>query len=256
MTEKIQWLPIQKLEAHPNNPRLIIKDDVYQAILDSIKADGFQVCYALLVRPCKDKYQVISGHTRLKASNEANLTKIPCWVKEMSDDEAFFELVKANNQGELYPLEIGLHALQYIEMSNGGRGKKGVVSEYARQVGKGKSTLSKYLTGAKVLQRIKCSDVRTVLNKVNHLSQISKTPEPYWQTLTELLIDKEWTVKQTEEICRAVREWLEPDKAIKKTILEQKHRQWIESRASNKAKKELIESQKREKLERELQYAP
>lgn len=226
---QIAWVDIQSLAGHPDNPRLIYREDIIDAIANSINEHGFKPEYALLVRPFQNGYQVISGHTRLKAATKAGCEKLPCWIKEMDDDEAFMELVLANNQGELSPLEYGMHVLKYVELSEGGRGKKGGLSEYASDTGKDKGNLSRWKSGALVLQAINCCHVTTVLDKANHLSHIHKTPSQYWQQLTELLIENEWSVKQTEEICKAVKsidipkhfqEWLPPDKYIKKTISE------------------------------------
>ncbi|HJY83610.1 MAG TPA: ParB N-terminal domain-containing protein [Candidatus Binatia bacterium] len=38
----------------------------------------------------------MSGHHRDEAANRAGLTAVPCWVKEMSDDEALMLLVLSN----------------------------------------------------------------------------------------------------------------------------------------------------------------
>ena len=39
------------------------------------------------------------------------LTEVPCWVREMSDEDAYMALVLNNAPGELTPLEVGLHAI-------------------------------------------------------------------------------------------------------------------------------------------------
>jgi hypothetical protein len=44
-------------------------------------------------------------------------------------------LVTSNAQGELDPLEIGIHAFEAVPISKGGKGKKGGVSEYAEKIG-------------------------------------------------------------------------------------------------------------------------
>jgi hypothetical protein len=35
-----------------------------------------------------------------------------CWVQEVDDAQAYMIFATGNSQGELYPLEIGLHALK------------------------------------------------------------------------------------------------------------------------------------------------
>lgn len=56
-------------------------------------------------------YQIISGHNRTAAARRAGLEQIPAWVREMDDETAFMQLVLSNAQGELSPLERGMHAL-------------------------------------------------------------------------------------------------------------------------------------------------
>jgi hypothetical protein len=82
-------------------------------------------------------------------------------------------LVKANSQGELSPLEIGIHALKYVELSEGGRGKKGGLREYARELGRSEGTLRPYKEAAKILDAVKCVDIHALLDKANHLSHLS-----------------------------------------------------------------------------------
>jgi site-specific DNA-methyltransferase (adenine-specific) len=232
ISRQVLWLHPSNLLPHPSNPRLIYRDDVIEPIAESIKRDGFQECYSLLVRPLGNAYQILSGHTRHKAAVLAGCEKLPCWVRDLDDDQAFLELVKANSQGELSPLEIGIHALKYVEMSEGGRGKKGGLSEYAREIGKAQSTMSELKNAAQVYKVIAQAiglPVTSLLDKSKHLSHISKTPSQHWQQLTDLLIEKEWSAKQTEVIVSAIKEidipehlhhWLNPEIYIKKTIAE------------------------------------
>lgn len=227
---EIAWLPIEALTPHPDNPRLIYREDIIQTIAASIERDGFQPEYALLVRPFEGGYQIISGHTRHKAAQKVGCAKLPCWVKRMDDATAFMELVLANNQGELSPLEYGMHVLKYVELSEGGRGKKGGLSEYARQIGRSEAALRFDKDAAIVYQKVAhVCEVSEAQERSRHLAIIHKTPSPYWQQLTELLIKNEWSVKQTEEVCKAIKDidipeyfhhWLDPEKYIKKTISE------------------------------------
>ena len=125
-------------------------------------------------------------------------------------------------------MAIGIHALKYVELSEGGRGKKGGLSEYARQIGKSQDSISQYQKASLVYTKLP-TQVGGLWEKTKHLYHISKTPEAYWQQLTKLLIKHDWTVKQTEEICKSIRDIeipkylkkiLPPDKYIQKTINE------------------------------------
>ena len=201
----IEWIPIELLQPHPDNPRLIYREDIIETIAQSITENGFNPCYALLVRPLGTQYQIISGHTRHKAAIKAGCKMLPCWVKDIDDEAAFMELVLANNQGELSPLEYGIHVLKYVELSEGGRGKKGGLSEYAKLIGKSKQTLSDNKQAATVFNKLS-GQPDSLLDKANHLYHIHKAPDRYWQQLTELLLKRSWSVKETEAIVNAVKE--------------------------------------------------
>jgi len=203
---KIQWLELSEIEPHPDNPRLFVRQEVVETIASSIKETGFDPCYAVLVRPQGSKYQMISGHHRLEASNRAGITHIAAWVREMDDDEAFMALVLSNNQGELTPLEYGVHVLKYVEMSKGGRGQKGGLREYARQVGKPQPNLSSYKDAAKLIQRCISLDVSQLHDKASHLAAIHGAPERYWAALAEWMVKADWSVKTTEKVVEAIKD--------------------------------------------------
>ena len=189
---EIQWLPVDNLQPHPDNPRLIYREDIIDTIARSITESGFNPCYALLVRPLGTQYQIISGHTRHKAAIKAGCNSLPCWVKEIDDDAAFMELVLANNQGELSPLEYGIHVLKYVEVSEGGRGKKGGLSEYAKTIGKHDNTLRPYRDAAIVINAINLTDIRDVLDKANHIAAIHIYPRKNMtqsEKITQLILD-------------------------------------------------------------------
>jgi N6-adenosine-specific RNA methylase IME4 len=201
---EIAWLPVDNLFPHPDNPRLIYRQDIIDTIAASIAEGGFKPEYALLVRPLADGYQVISGHTRLKAAQHAGCSVLPCWVKDLDDEAAFMELVLANNQGELSPLEYGMHVLKYVELSEGGRGKKGGLREYARVLGKPFQNIAIYKDAAKVSYQCDTLVVAQLLDKARHLAAIHKAPVDDWQPLTEWLVKAAWSVKLTESIVDAV----------------------------------------------------
>src|SRR5215207_9728941 len=118
-------IPVNLLDAHPKNPRLVPREDVIETIAAHINGHGFDLAHSILVRPLGDRYQVVSGHNRLEAAKRAGLETVSAWVREMDDSTAYMELVRSNAQGELSALEKGWHALHsgmaeraYAEHSN------------------------------------------------------------------------------------------------------------------------------------------
>jgi len=179
MSNQITNLPITELQPHPRNPRLVMREDVIMSIQAGLSS-GFLPCYALQVWPINGTYQVLSGHHRLEAAKRAGLTEAPCFVRDdIDEDQAYMVLATANAQGELSPLEIGMHALHYVEKATGGRGQKGGLSAYAEAVGKNAGDLSKYRNAASVIETMGTFQGFTVsayLDKAAHLAAIHKLP--------------------------------------------------------------------------------
>lgn len=103
--ERVQSLPLDKLEPFPNHPFKVIDDDKMLETVESIKERG--VLAPILVRPKNDgNFEIVSGHRRHHASQLAGLTEIPAIVREMDDDTAILLMVDSNLQREeLLPSE-------------------------------------------------------------------------------------------------------------------------------------------------------
>jgi len=73
----------------------------------------------------------IDSISAARSRQAKGLAKVWCWVKDLDDEAAFMELALSNLQGEVSPLEFGIHALNAVPKVAGGRGNKGGFSEYA-----------------------------------------------------------------------------------------------------------------------------
>lgn len=94
----VRTLSIKDIDNFPQHPfRVIVEEE--DAILESIKSLGVKT--PILVRPKgNDRYEIISGHRRKKASEMLGLETIPCIVQELTDDEATILMVDSNFQRE------------------------------------------------------------------------------------------------------------------------------------------------------------
>jgi site-specific DNA-methyltransferase (adenine-specific) len=219
MADAPQMIPLDQLHPHPDNPRLAPRDDVVDAIAAEIsRHGGFDRAYALKVRPSADGgYQIISGHNRRLAAVKAELAELPCWVDDTMDDAtAFMQLVLSNSQAELSPLEVGFHALTY---EKGG----GQLVQYAISIGKDKSYITQLRGAASVAHMSRDSDVETsqLLTRTWQLYEISKAPASVHGMLLHKMLASGWTVSDTAEHVKAIREL--------HTVLEENkgHEQWL-----------------------------
>ncbi len=214
-TQAPVYLNISELVPHPENPRICIRKDVVEAIAYALIETGFfSEMHAPIVRPKGDKYEIIAGHQRVEGATLAGIDQIPCWVQEMSDAKAYMLLVTSNNQGELTPLEIGLHALRAVPKGQGGKGQKGGIAEYAKKIGKQQSNVTNYRQAAEVY--VECKPISQdigLIDKALHLAIINKASKGVWSILVQALLnsvteDKPngWTVAETKEVVDDIRE--------------------------------------------------
>ena len=97
--ETVIRLPLSDLHPYPNHPYGIREDTAMMDTLDSIKANG--VVVPAIVRPrAEGGYEIVAGHRRKKAAEQAGLTDMPCIVRNLTDDEAIIQLVDSNAQRE------------------------------------------------------------------------------------------------------------------------------------------------------------
>ncbi|MBI2806872.1 MAG: hypothetical protein HYX68_17980 [Planctomycetes bacterium] len=121
---------------------------------------------------------------------ELGITKRLSHVAQQAASVPAKKLATANNQGELSPLEIGIHALHAVPKAEGGRGKKGGLSEYAEKVGRDKGTISRYRDAAEVFIEANCCNIATVYpwtERTFHLAAVHRLPRPCWQAACEWL---------------------------------------------------------------------
>lgn len=130
--ERIQNLPLDKLEPFPNHPFKVIDDDKMLETVESIKERG--VLVPILVRPKNDgNFEIVSGHRRHHASQLAGKTEIPAIVREMDDDTAILLMVDSNLQREeLLPSE---KAFAYKMKLDAMKRQAGRPKENVRQIG-------------------------------------------------------------------------------------------------------------------------
>lgn len=207
--DTITLIPVDQLRPHPKNPRVALREDVVDAISADLEERGhMEARHAITVRAVDDGYEIISGHHRHAASVKAGLELVPCWVVEMDDDQAYMALATSNNQGELAPLEIGLHALERVGKATAGRGKKGGLAEYARKIGKSQPYLSQLVAAAHVAKSI--SQLIDLLDKCQHLYAIHATDSSLWPVIVPHML-KGWSVADTEHWVGKVNEFEEPE---------------------------------------------
>lgn len=132
-------LEIDTIEINPFQPRTHFNEESLQELASSIKELG--VIQPITVRKLDfNKYQLISGERRLRASKLSGLKTIPAYIRIANDNESLMMALVENIQRfDLDPIEI---ALSYQRLMD----EIGLTQEQmSDKVGKKRSTIANYL---------------------------------------------------------------------------------------------------------------
>ena len=104
---KTVHLPIDQLYPFVRHPYQVRDDAEMEELAQSIRENG--VLSPVIVRPLEsgpDRYEIVSGHRRVRAAQKAGLTEVPAFVFDISREEAAVLLVDSNLHRErLLPSE-------------------------------------------------------------------------------------------------------------------------------------------------------
>jgi ParB family chromosome partitioning protein len=141
-------ISISRIETNPFQPRNIFDEESLKELAVSIKELG--IIQPITVRKLGfDKYQLISGERRLRASEIVGLTKIPAYIRIANDQQMLEMALVENIQREnLNPIEVALSFQRLIEECN-------LTQEAcSERVGKNRSTITNFLRLLKLPEEI------------------------------------------------------------------------------------------------------
>ncbi|TNF47028.1 MAG: ParB/RepB/Spo0J family partition protein [Bacteroidetes bacterium] len=111
----VSMLPIESIEANPFNPRTNFEKEALIELSQSIAIHG--IIQPLTVRKLgRDKYQLISGERRFRASQMAGLTEVPAYIR-VANDQTMLEMALVENiqREDLNAIEVALSYQRLIE---------------------------------------------------------------------------------------------------------------------------------------------
>ena len=87
-------IKIKNIIPFKDHPYKVEEDDSLKELMDSIEKTG--LIHPVIVREKNNKYEMISGHRRLKAYELLGIDEIEADIKELTDDEAIVFMVDSN----------------------------------------------------------------------------------------------------------------------------------------------------------------
>ena len=191
-------LNIDFIEANPFQPRTDFDETALNELSESIKIQG--VIQPVTVRKMgRDKYQLISGERRLRASKMAGLKTIPVFIRVANDEQMLeMALIENTHREGLNAIEIALSYQRLIEECN-------ITQEQlSEKVGKDRSTVTNFLRLLKLPPEVQVAlrdghismgQARAIINIDDKTKQLIILKE---------IIDKDLSVRQVEELVRSL----------------------------------------------------
>ena len=192
----ISTLPISSIEANPFNPRTNFEKDALKELSASIKAHG--IIQPLTVRKLgRDKFQLISGERRFRASQLAGLTEVPAYVR-IANDQTMLEMALVENiqREDLNPIEVALSYSRLIEEC------ELTQDQLSQKIAKSRSSITNHLRLLKLPVEIQAG-VRSKQITMGHArALVSAGDEDTQVALFDRVVAEKLSVRDIEAILR------------------------------------------------------
>lgn len=194
----IDEIELTNIEANPTQPRTIFDEEALQELATSIKELG--VVQPITVREVSaGKYMIIAGERRYRASKLAGLTKIPAYIKRVSD-ETMMEMALVENiqREDLNAIEI---ALTYQRLLDDYQFTQEKLSE---RVGKKRATVANYLRLLKLPAEIQLGLTKKDIDMGHARALINVEDPTVMIKLYEDIVKNGYSVRKVEELVKGL----------------------------------------------------
>jgi ParB family chromosome partitioning protein len=204
MDGMLKQMPIEFIQPGKYQPRMDLRPEGLEELANSIRTQG--VMQPIVVRPISsNKYEIIAGERRWRASQLAGLDKIPVIIREVPDNAAIAMALIENIQREnLNPVEEA-QALKRLQDEFGL-----TQQEVADAVGKSRTAVTNLLR----LMNLQI-DVRTFLEhgdlEMGHARALLTLSPEQQSSVARTVIGKSLSVRQTEALVRRLQTDKKPD---------------------------------------------
>ena len=201
-------IPIKQITTNPYQPRSNFSDENITELANSIKNLG--IVQPITVRKVGDnKFQLIAGERRLRASKKIGLKAIPSFIKNSNDEEMLeIALVENIQRKDLDPIEIALSLKRLIDEVSLTQ------EQLSKKLGKKRSTISNYIRLLR-LDPVIQTGIRDGFLSMGHGRSIINIEDKNVQLkIYKEIIKKELSVRKTEILVRKIKE----NKTLKKNL--------------------------------------
>lgn len=187
---------VADIEVNPFQPRTEFEKQALVDLANSIKEHGI-IQPITLRKTGYDKYQIISGERRFRASQIVGLTEVPAYVR-VANDQAMLEMAIVENiqRQDLNPIEVAISFQRLIDECNLTQ------EELGEKVSKNRSTVTNYLRLLKLPDVIQLGLAHGELTMGHARALLGADSEEELLRFYKRVVDEKLSVRKTEELVK------------------------------------------------------
>jgi ParB family chromosome partitioning protein len=212
----INEIAVDQIEANPNQPRREFDEEALQELANSIHEIG--IIQPITLRQVDDnKFQIIAGERRWRASQIAGLKAIPAYIRTIKDENVMeMALVENIQREDLNSIEIAL-AYEHLMETSGMTQEK--VSE---RVGKSRAAIANYLRLLKLPAQVQMALQKKEID-MGHARALLSLESPSLQIKLFKEIQKNgYSVRKVEEMVQLLKNGENIESGKKKIVAKNK----------------------------------
>lgn len=192
----INEIALDQIEPNPNQPRHDFDGESLQELAGSIREIGI-IQPITLRQVAENRFQIIAGERRWRASQLAGLKTIPAYIRTIKDESVMeMALVENIQREDLNPIEIAL-AYEHLLESPGMTQEK--VSE---RVGKSRVAITNYLRLLKLPAQVQMALQKKEID-MGHARALLGLDDPHLQLkLFNEIVKNQYSVRKVEEMVK------------------------------------------------------
>lgn len=207
----ILYIDVNKIDVNPNQPRRTFDEDALKELATSIKQYGV-VQPILVKKTAGDRYMIVAGERRYRASRMVNLSTIPAIVREYTDAEVKeIALLENIQRQDLNPIETAKAMRELMDVY------AWTQEELADRIGKSRSNVANTLRLLNLSEGVLNLVVEGKLSSGHARALVVIEDEDIQLQLANLAVEEKITVRDIEQAVRELQKpYEEPVQAPKK----------------------------------------
>ena len=196
--DSLRTLKLRDVEPNPNQPRREFDPAALEELAESIRQNG--IITPITVRKVDDRYQIIAGERRWRASRMAGLEEIPAYVLEVDEREAYqYALVENLQRQDLNPIEEALGYRRLMDDYGYSQEKAG------EKVGRSRPYITNALRLLSLPQLI-CDMIASGALSAGHGRALVVLDEQKAMEAAKSILEKDLSVRETEALVKRMLE--------------------------------------------------